>query len=58
MSLASQTPWTELLSHRFDDVGNEFGPNSHEIVCAFEALDEIESMRRFDRALLEAWGRR
>src|SRR4051812_26164411 len=42
MSLAQRTPWTELLSHRFDDVSNEFGPNSHEIVCALETLDEIE----------------
>lgn len=42
MSLAQRTPWTELLSHRFNDVSNEFGPNSHEIVCALETLDEIE----------------
>jgi hypothetical protein len=42
MLLASPTPWTKLLSHRFDDVSDEYGPNSHEVVCAFEALDEID----------------
>src|SRR5215831_6270664 len=42
MSPSMRTPWTKLLSYRFDDVSNEFGPNSHEVVAALEALDEIE----------------
>lgn len=45
MSLSTSTPWTQLLAHRFDDVSDEFGQNSHEIVCALEALDEIEWLR-------------
>lgn len=46
MAPRGHTPWTKLLSYRFDDVGDEFGPNSHEIVCALEALDEIEWLER------------
>lgn len=46
MASVGRTPWTELLSHRFADVGDEYGPNSHEIVCALEAFDEIKWLAR------------
>ena len=40
------TPWTELLSERFSDVGDEYGPHSHEAVCAFMILEDIEWLQR------------
>ena len=40
MAISMPTPWTDLLSHRFSDVNEEYGPNSHVVVSALEALDE------------------
>jgi hypothetical protein len=40
MAIAMPTPWTDLLSHRFSDVDEEYGPSSHAVVSALEALDE------------------
>jgi hypothetical protein len=40
MTIPTIRPWTELLSRRFSDVSNEYGPNSHMVVCALEVMDD------------------
>jgi len=39
-------PWTDILSIRFDDVTDEYGPHSHEVVSAFMTIEEIEWLQR------------
>ena len=53
MSLSTLIPWTDLLSHRFDDVREEYGPNSHAVVSALEALDETRWLERVGKPWLE-----
>jgi hypothetical protein len=35
-------PWTELLSRRFDNVSDEYGPNSQEVASAFWVLSKTK----------------
>lgn len=42
MTTTTRTPWIDLLSRRFSDVTDEYGPHSHAVVCAFAILDKIE----------------
>lgn len=56
MTLATIAPWTKLLGHRFTDVHDEYGPNSHAVVCAFEAIDETRWLERVGEPWLEGSG--
>jgi hypothetical protein len=56
MTLSTPTPWTDLLSHRFSDVNEEYGPNSHMVVSALEALDETKWLQRVGEPWLERAG--
>ena len=47
------TPWTDLLSQRFREVSEEYGPNSHAVVSALEALDETRWLERVGKPWLE-----
>jgi hypothetical protein len=39
---STRIPWTELLSRRFDNVGDEYGPNSQEVAWAFWVLSKTK----------------
>lgn len=46
MTPQTPVPWTELLSRRFRDITDEYGPHSHEVVSAFMALDKTQWLQR------------
>jgi hypothetical protein len=56
VTLSIQTPWTVLLSKRFRNVHEEYGPNSQVVASALEALDETRWFERVGEPWLEPVG--
>lgn len=42
MTTQTPTSWTELLSRRFRNVSDEYGPHSQAVASAFAVLDKME----------------
>lgn len=42
MTTQAPTSWTELLSRRFRNVSDEYGPHSQAVASAFAVLDKME----------------
>lgn len=53
MTTHTRTPWTELLSRRFSDVTDEYGPHSQAAVSAFVVLDKIEWLQRVGEPVMD-----
>jgi hypothetical protein len=54
MTTSMLTPWADLLSHRFSDVSEEYGPNSHMVVSALEALDDTPWLEHVGEPLADS----
>jgi len=53
MTIATPVPWPELLSRRFMNVNDEYGPNSQVVVSALMALRDIRWLQRVGEPWLE-----
>jgi len=51
-----QTPWTVLLSRRFRNVAEEYGPHSQAVASAFAVLDKMEWLEHVGEPCLERAG--
>lgn len=56
MATSKLISWTKLLSRRFSDVADEYGPNSHAIVCALEAMGDTRWLQRVGEPWLDMSG--
>lgn len=45
--------WTELLSRRFSEVTDEYGPNTQAVACAFMALTKTQWLQRVGEPIAE-----
>jgi hypothetical protein len=50
-------PWTDLLSQRFSNVHDEYGPNSQAVASALATLDETQWLQRVGEPLPELMGK-
>jgi len=46
MPASTPTPWTELLSQRFGDITDEYGPHSQTVASAFATFSETRWLSR------------
>jgi len=56
VTLSIQTPWTILLSKRFRNVHEEYGPNSQVVASALVVLDKTQWLQRVGEPWLEYAG--
>ena len=54
MTTQTPTPWTKLLSRRFRDVTDQYGPHTHAVFCVFAMLDKITWFKSVGQPVIDS----